>query len=196
MDLSEVADMTKVEPLIDNKPVALIPLPPEPEEEEQQAAEEGVEEEEALEEVEPPSIRAEACRLSNNSLLSLSGLSDAMELLLVAPLANIRWLDLSSNKLTTVSEELVKFPHLRTLNLHDNQLESFREIRKLSSLANLKNLTMHGNPIEEKKHYRMYTITMMPALNKLDFSMVTGRDRASAASWASTFRRRLDPTLP
>ena len=40
----------------------------------------------------------------------------------------------------------------------------------IASLKHLRSLTLHGNPLEEKKHYRPYIIHAIPSLIQLDFS--------------------------
>jgi hypothetical protein len=40
------------------------------------------------------------------------------------------------------------------LYLHANRIEKVSEIRALATLPKLVKLTLHGNPVEEKKNYR------------------------------------------
>lgn len=53
-----------------------------------------------------------------------------------------------------VPQPLLSLPELRVLYLHSNKIESLKEVRQLGSLGSLHKLTMHGNPIDEKKGYR------------------------------------------
>ena len=55
----------------------------------------------------------------------------------------------------------------------------------------LRSLSLHGNPVEDHKHYRNFVITMVPSLIQLDFSPVTKQDRSNAATWAQIFRKKL-----
>jgi hypothetical protein len=69
-------------------------------------------------------------------------------------------------------------------------------VKPLALLPNLSNLTLHGNPIEErvykeKKFYRNYIIHLLPGLHKLDFSGITKADRVDSATWAMFFRKKL-----
>uniref|UniRef100_A0A7S3YVG8 Leucine-rich repeat-containing protein 51 n=1 Tax=Lotharella globosa TaxID=91324 RepID=A0A7S3YVG8_9EUKA len=57
----------------------------------------------------------------------------------------LTWLDLSYNKLTDISKELMKFPKLSMLYLHGNNIRDLNEVKKLTGLVNLKKLTLHGN---------------------------------------------------
>ena len=78
------------------------------------------------------------------------------------------------------------------LYLHANKISKFGEIKPLGELAKLRSLTLHGNPIEDKKHYRMFVIHTIPTLTQLDFSTITRQDRETAAAWALTFRKKLN----
>lgn len=66
---------------------------------------------------------------------------------------------------------------------HTPLLISLTELDKLQSLKNLTSLALHGNDIEKKKGYRMYVISLLPQLKKLDFSTITKRDRDNAMLW-------------
>jgi Leucine-rich repeat (LRR) protein len=66
------------------------------------------------------------------------------------------------------------------LYLHANAIESLSQIDKLASLQNLRNLTLHGNPVEQAKGYRYHVVSKLPQLKHLDFSAITKQDRATA----------------
>jgi Leucine-rich repeat (LRR) protein len=67
------------------------------------------------------------------------------------------------------------------LYLHANQIENIQEVQKLGKLTQLKNLTLHGNPLEKTNHYRALVLKYIPYLKHLDFSGITKVDRATAA---------------
>ena len=70
------------------------------------------------------------------------------------------------------------------LYLHGNGIEKISDIDKLSSLKNLRTLTLHGNQIEEDvEGYRQYVVSKLPQLKNFDFSAVTKQDRAVAQTW-------------
>ena len=58
-------------------------------------------------------------------------------------------------------------------------------------LLPLTKLTLHGNPIEDKKHYRTYVIYTISSINQLDFSPITRQDRENAQTWSTVFRKKL-----
>ena len=68
----------------------------------------------------------------------------------------------------------------KVLYLHGNGIERLSEVEKLGKLVHLKNLTVHGNPMEEVDGYRHFILSRIPQLENLDFSGVTKSDRACA----------------
>ena len=134
-------------------------------------------------------------RISSNELRDISGLFPNLEMVLTNP-ENLRWLDLSYNHIPRIGASLKNFVNLTSLNLHSNGISKFSEVKNLAQLPKLQNLTLHGNPIEEKvysekKYYRNYIIHLLPDLAKLDFSSITKQDRVASQTWATIFRRRL-----
>ncbi|GAB0181050.1 leucine-rich repeat-containing protein 51 [Grus japonensis] len=109
------------------------------------------------------------------------GLPPALEQLLVVP-AQLRWLDLSFNRLTTIDPVLTTLRALQSLQLHGNGIGSLAEVDKLGVLLRLRRLTLHGNPMEEQRGYRSYVLSLLPHLTSLDFTGVTRQDRQDAAT--------------
>ena len=121
-----------------------------------------------------------AVRLSNNLIRNMS--------IIIAPLQpiltfdNIRWLDLSFNQITGVSDAiLTAFPNLSTLYLHANKISKLSDVKKLSTLTSLRTLSLYGNPIEEKKHYKKYVIYHVNQLTQFDSSPITAADRSQVS---------------
>jgi hypothetical protein len=94
-----------------------------------------------------------AIRLNNNLLENLDGFVEVIEKIMDTP-QRLSWVDLSFNNLTTIDQALLHFPNLSNLNLHANHISELKEIRKLSKFTELRMLTLHGNPVVEKKFYR------------------------------------------
>ena len=88
----------------------------------------------------------------------------------------LQWIDLSHNKLESIHPDITKLRYLKILYLHANFIQNLQEITVLSSCKALLNLTLHGNPIEHIKGYRLLVIEMMPALEKLDFTLVSEKE--------------------
>ena len=91
---------------------------------------------------------------------------------------HLTWLDLSFNKLTTISTELAEFSSLKIMYLHGNMLKELGKVlQTLRCLPQLYSLTLHGNPLEEHKKYRMKILNSLPQLRSLDFTNVTVSDK-------------------
>jgi len=56
-------------------------------------------------------------------------------------------------------------------------------VDKLAGLTQLKKLTLHANPIEEIKNYRLHVFTQIPSLRMLDFINMTKVGRDKAQTW-------------
>lgn len=86
----------------------------------------------------------------------------------------LTWLDLSFNKLTSLSAELVELSGLKIMYLHGNLLtELGKVLQTLRNLSQLYSLTLHGNPLEDHKQYRTRILSTLPQLRSLDFTNVT-----------------------
>ena len=132
-----------------------------------------------------------AVRLSNNLLENMDFLNGPF--LATIDTSHILWLDLSFNKFVNVSEAMAtNFPNVTTIYLHANNISRLSQLKKLKLFPKLKSLTLYGNPVEEHKHYRNYTLNMCPLVTQFDSSPVTGSERKRAAVWAQTFRKILN----
>ncbi|KAJ3414864.1 Leucine-rich repeat-containing protein 51 [Chytridiales sp. JEL 0842] len=121
-----------------------------------------------------------AIRLPSNKLTTLTNLFTLSSQLVENPAVNIAWLDLSFNTLPHIDAELLNFPNLSTLYLHANQIHHLSEVDKLGQLQALRTLTLHGNPLENCKNYRLYVVSRIPKLKHLDFCAITKMDRFTA----------------
>lgn len=88
----------------------------------------------------------------------------------------IQWIDLSHNKLESIHKDILELRYLKILYLHANLIKNLEEITVLSNSKALINLTLHGNPIEHIKGYRLLVIEMIPTLEKLDFTLVSEKE--------------------
>jgi hypothetical protein len=88
----------------------------------------------------------------------------------------LQWIDLSHNRLESVHKDILKIPYLKILYLHANLIKDLEEIRHLSQCKTLINLTLHGNPIEHIKGYRLIVIELVATLEKLDFTLVSEKE--------------------
>ena len=110
--------------------------------------------------------------LRYNKLTSLEGLDKVIFHIFPNP-QNLMWIDLSYNRFTMLPEEF-NFPSLKTLYLHSNYLFNMKEIEKLKN-AQIRTLTIYGNPIEEIEEFRVIIGSILPELKKLDSTLLTKR---------------------
>ena len=82
--------------------------------------------------------------------------------------------------MSSVSEELNAFRNLKTLYLHANYIPSIKEFTNLKELTQLRNLTVHGNPLVRIPNFRLYFIVIFPNLKKLDTVLVSKKERDNA----------------
>ncbi|KAI8508525.1 Leucine-rich repeat-containing protein 51 [Branchiostoma belcheri] len=135
-------------------------------------------------------INSNALRMNNNALTTLDGLSGAITRLFINPEA-LAWVDLSFNDLTTVDPVLLGYGNIKVLYLHGNSIENIVEVDKLPALPVLKNLTLHGNPIDQEPGYKHYILSLMPHLASLDFTSVSKADRATAKTWIHMYGKTM-----
>eukprot|EP00294_Goniomonas_avonlea_P012039 CAMPEP_0114564442 /NCGR_PEP_ID=MMETSP0114-20121206/13721_1 /TAXON_ID=31324 /ORGANISM="Goniomonas sp, Strain m" /LENGTH=197 /DNA_ID=CAMNT_0001750507 /DNA_START=131 /DNA_END=724 /DNA_ORIENTATION=+ len=130
-----------------------------------------------------------AVRLSNNLLENLNGFNHVMKEILYQP-SMLAWIDLSHNLLTEIPKGFAKYEHLNVIYLHANNIQKIKEVEKLSGLKKLRSITLHGNPIETQKFYRLTVIGILPNLRSLDFSVLTVLDRERAMMHKETQEKR------
>nr|KAF7390376.1 hypothetical protein H0235_017538 [Vespula pensylvanica] len=130
--------------------------------------------------------------LSNNLLTSMDGFENFCKTVLEDP-TFLSWLDLSFNEITEIGDDITKFPNLKILYLHGNNISSINNVLKLRKLCNMRVLTLHGNPIETLPYYRGYIINVMSQLINLDFSPITIAEKKRALP--TGFFKIIEPAL-
>lgn len=133
--------------------------------------------------------------------LSSNALRDVHHLQLLP--SSLTQLDLGGNRLSALPEELGTWlPNLRLLRLRANALESLRpvisckllhtldiganrvafvsELRFLQPLAQLRHLSLDGNPLSDSPTYRREVLAMLPQLQTLDGQDITAAERLYA----------------
>jgi hypothetical protein len=84
-------------------------------------------------------------RLCYNSLTSIKGLAAALSAEIPGALECVTWLDLSTNNLTRIEDDVLQFAQLTSLYLHSNNIRHLADVKKLAALSHLTKLTMHNN---------------------------------------------------
>uniref|UniRef100_UPI0037E8683E leucine-rich repeat-containing protein 51 n=1 Tax=Semicossyphus pulcher TaxID=241346 RepID=UPI0037E8683E len=128
-------------------------------------------------------------RLSNNNITDLHDLQMTVSHFLVEP-SQLAWLDLSFNKISHIDQVLYELHELRVLYLHGNSIFILSEVDRLGVLPHLHTITLHGNVIETNKVYRNRVISALPGLKTMDFSAVTRQERVLAKIWYHSNSRR------
>jgi hypothetical protein len=129
-----------------------------------------------------------AIRLANNSI-------DKVDVIVASISQNpdvdpqkILWMDLSFNNISSIPDDFFSlFPNLKTIQLHANNISKVSEIKKFSKLSNLTSITLFGNPVEEHKHYRNFTLYCNPLLTSFDMSPVIKSERLRVSVLFSSF---------
>lgn len=124
-------------------------------------------------------------RLNNNKISIWPNFLGTLKAMTPIDLTRIEWLDLSFNQLPGIENSICKLKGLSKLHLHANQIRDIRDVQKLVELPKLRDLTLHGNPIEDRGRakYRNYIISQLPNLRSLDFTSLTERDKGIAQSF-------------
>ena len=135
-------------------------------------------------------VNATGVRLANNRLESRDGLAEFLERVLDDPL-ELRWLDLSNNRLTTVDPVLLNYPELSCLYLQGNKIAKLSDIDVLAKAPALSKITVQDNPCQQRKDYRLRVAAALPKLRSLDVIAVTKEDRARADAYAHVRAERL-----
>ncbi|KAF7494222.1 U2 small nuclear ribonucleoprotein A' [Sarcoptes scabiei] len=93
-------------------------------------------------------------------------------------LTRLKRLYLSNNRISKIDEQLAEsLPNIEGLVLINNQIQELGDIDPLGKFKKLETLSMMGNPITSKKHYRLYVINQIPSLRLLDFKKIKMRER-------------------
>ncbi|KAL8275616.1 hypothetical protein Esti_000567 [Eimeria stiedai] len=144
------------------------------------------------------SLVARAVRLSNNELTEAPDLPFHLSFLMNSPAENLRWLDLSFNRLEAVPPSLEELSNLRNLYLHYNGIANPAEVFVLQKNQSLKFLTLMGNPLEQHVVgcYRTAVAAALPGLKALDFTPFSGDEREVACRANPAKLLRFRPPRP
>lgn len=90
-----------------------------------------------------------------------------------------------NNRLNRIAPGAVRSlaPTLHTFVAHNNRFAELSDIEVFGSLPNLERLSLKGNPVETKPHYRLFLISRCKKLKLLDYARVRDAERAEAAEW-------------
>ena len=92
----------------------------------------------------------------------------------------VETLSLSVNSISSLAD-LSGLTQLRELYLRKNQVSDLRQIMYLAKLPQLSVLWLSDNPIDQDPQYRLYVISALQNLQRLDEKDVTQEERQLAA---------------
>ncbi|KAK3091945.1 hypothetical protein FSP39_023896 [Pinctada imbricata] len=96
-------------------------------------------------------------------------------------LRRLKTILLNNNRVVRIAENLEEsLPALDTLILSNNNMLELGDLDALSTVKNLKHLSLLRNPVQAKKHYRLYVIHKVPQLRVLDFQRIRQKEREAA----------------
>lgn len=134
-------------------------------------------------------FRSTTLKFNNNTLTDFEGFEGAIEFLIENP-SDLSSLDLSFNDLLKLDSAILQYKNIKMLYLHGNQIAKLEELDKLAELPHLLSLTVHGNPIESQPGFRSYILSRLPNLKTLNFSGVTKADLKNASTWSTMYGKR------
>jgi len=97
--------------------------------------------------------------LSNNKIKTIPDLSN---------LHNLLEIKLNKNMIFKIPESLSLNTNLKIVDLGNNSIQHFKDIKSLTSLPFLKNLNLWGNLICEQEDYRQKVLQILPQVKVLD----------------------------
>ncbi|EKX36348.1 hypothetical protein GUITHDRAFT_155259 [Guillardia theta CCMP2712] len=132
-------------------------------------------------------LQTNAIKLGNNYLTALPPVFNIIMREVLEKPRNLSWIDLSFNQLEEVPAVLAAYVKLSVIYLHANRIRKLSSASALAELPNLRSLTLHGNPCEQTKNYKMLVYGMFKQIKSLDFSTITVIDREKTASFYARY---------
>jgi len=97
-------------------------------------------------------------------------------------LKRIKNLLLSNNKIVRITDTLSEsLPKLESAYLMHNNIGDLHDLDVFASFPKLQYLSLIGNPVTKKEHYRSYLINKIPQLRVLDFQRIRAIERQAAS---------------
>jgi hypothetical protein len=99
----------------------------------------------------------------------------------------LRTLFLAQNRIATIAPTLSSsIPNLTTLVLAKNRIAELADLDPLTGFKKLTHVSLLGNPVANKEHYRAWLVWRVPSVRFLDFIKVTERERQRARDMFGT----------
>ncbi|KAH7130301.1 U2 small nuclear ribonucleoprotein A [Dendryphion nanum] len=105
----------------------------------------------------------------------------------------LRTLMLAQNRISSIQPNLSSsIPNLTTLVLTKNRLVELADLDPLAGFHRLTFLTLLGNPVANKEHYRYWVIWRIPSLRYFDFAKVKLSEKQKAKELFGTAENPTD----
>jgi len=98
-------------------------------------------------------------------------------------------LNCMGNSIQAIDSDNLKknLSNLTHLNLCNNNISKLHEVVNLGKACEkLEFLSLQGNPVARRQHYRLYTITQIPSLKTLDYIKISKSERQKAQRLAKS----------
>ncbi|XP_050701544.1 U2 small nuclear ribonucleoprotein A'-like [Eriocheir sinensis] len=96
-------------------------------------------------------------------------------------LKRLKTLLLNNNRIVRISDILSEsLPNLQSLFLTNNLVQELADLDSLAGLKKLEYVSLLGNPVTTRDHYRLYLINKVPQVRVVDFRRVRLREREMA----------------
>ncbi|XP_042889137.1 U2 small nuclear ribonucleoprotein A'-like [Penaeus japonicus] len=96
-------------------------------------------------------------------------------------LKRLKSLLLNNNRIVRISDTLPEeVPNLQCLYLTNNLVQELADLDNLAGLKKLEHVSLLGNPVTTRDHYRLYLINKLPQVRVVDFRRVRMREREMA----------------
>mmetsp|Transcript_5218 Transcript_5218/g.14058 ORF Transcript_5218/g.14058 Transcript_5218/m.14058 type:complete len:274 (+) Transcript_5218:331-1152(+) len=98
-------------------------------------------------------------------------------------------LNCMGNSITSIDADNIRknVANLTYINLCNNNISALHEVVNLGQACEkLQVLSLHGNPVTRRQHYRLYTINQIPSLKTLDYIKISKSERQRAERLAKS----------
>jgi len=124
-----------------------------------------------------------ATRVKNDRIENIKSINfwgnDIEEVSILRQMQNLEVISLSVNKIKSL-RDFGYLKNLRELYLRKNLISDINEIKFLANCSNLRVLWINENPIALNKNYRLFVISCLPQLTKLDDNVITQEEKMQA----------------
>lgn len=101
----------------------------------------------------------------------------------------------SHNQITTLPAELARNAKLHILDLGNNAIEKLSDLKVLSTLRNLKNLNLQGNPVVEKDKLSKKVKKFVPDLRTFNGKLIEWSNMGEKISRETSIHNKNDPSI-